>query len=434
MSNKLGKAQLGWVMYDWANSAYSLVIVSAIFPQVFLHFAGDHPVFLGINFGSAESLYTLSICVSYVVITLLSPSLSGIADFKGKSKLFMQIFTGIGSLSCMLLYFFNEGSLWIGVLGAIMGSIGYSGSLVFYNSFLPQIASKNEQDALSAKGYSYGYVGSTLLLVLLLAVMSYHRDFGFKSEMEVFQTGFVLVGLWWVLWSLWTFNTLPVSLISNESKEVTASILLKKGREQLVGVWNEFKADRRLKRFVRAFFATGLGLQTLIIVAPLFAIRTVGMGSEELIAVVLLMQILGIAGAFLFARLSKNKGTVVSIISCTIIYLMVCLMAVSCESKNVFFVLAGFMGFCLGGMQSQTRSAYAKMLPKTTSYASYFSFYDVVEKLSIVTGTLIYGTVAFFLDDSSFISAPKAGMFILSAFFMIALFLWVPLRKRIITT
>ena len=434
MRNKMTKTQLGWVMYDWANSAYSLVIVAAIFPQVFLHFAGDRPVFLGVDFGSADSLYTLSICFSYAVITLLSPMLSGISDVKGKSKLFMQIFTGIGSLSCMFLYFFDAANLWIGVLGAILASIGYSGSLVFYNSYLPQIAEKNEQDSLSAKGYSYGYVGSSLLLVLLLFAVNIHQTIGFENEIQVFKAGFILVGLWWISWSLWTFRTLPASAVNNELKGSSISVLLKKGRDELIGVWNEFKAEPNLKRFIRAFFVTGLGLQTLIIVAPLFAIKTVGMVGEELIVIVLLMQLLGVVGAFVFARLSKNKGTVISIISCTIIYLLVCLVAVSGESKSVFFVLAGLMGFCLGGMQSQTRSAYTKLLPKTTSYASYLSFYDVVEKVSIVSGTLIYGTVAYMLRDNVLISAPKAGMLILSVFFMIALFLWLPLRKHIITT
>lgn len=419
------RVQSGWVVFDWANSAYSLVIVSTVFPEIFNAFAGDAPVFLGINFHAAETLYTYSICFSFLLIAVLSPLLSGVADYSGRKKSFMQFFTMLGSFSCIALYFFNPNTLWIGVLGAVLASIGYSGSMVFYNAFLPEIAKKDEQDKLSAKGYSYGYLGSSLLLILLLVMVSKYDVLGFSTEVQVFKLGFVMVGIWWIGWSQWTFNVLP----KRSEIKLSGTNRFKAGFKELKTVWDELKDDHTILKFLRAFFMIALGLQTLIIVAPLFALNVVGMAGSELIVVVLIMQFLGIVGAFFFSRLSKNRGNVVSLMVATVVYLFICVTAFFFADKTLFYVQAGFMGFALGGMQSQARSAYSKLIPAASHTASYFSFYDVLEKLAIVLGTFIYGGVTYFLSQSSVISAPRTGILILGIFFLVALFLWLPLKK-----
>ncbi|MFT6715704.1 MAG: UMF1 family MFS transporter [Saprospiraceae bacterium] len=424
MSNK--SIQRGWVVFDWANSAYSLVIVSTVFPAIFNSFAGENPVFLGINFYSADALYTYSICFSFLVIAILSPILSGIADYSGQKKRFMQFFTILGSFSCVALYFFSPDNLWLGVLGAILASIGYSGSMVFYNAFLPEIASKKEQDALSAKGYSYGYIGSSLLLITLLIMVANYDVLGFSSKLQVFKVGFVLVGLWWFGWAQWTFKVLP-----NKSKvKLTEVSKFKEGFKELKFVWKELNALPVLGKFLKAFFMTSLGLQTLIIVAPLFALNVVGMAGSDLIVVVLIMQLLGVIGAVFFSKLSKSKGNVLSLMTATAVYLIICITAFLYADKTLFYIQAGFMGFALGGIQSQARSAYAKLLPGGTHTASYFSFYDVLEKIAIVLGTFIYAGVIYYFSSLQVISASRIGILILGVFFMIGLFLWLPLKKE----
>lgn len=420
------KIQRAWVVFDWANSAYSLVVVSAIFPQVFNVFAGDSPVFLGVNFHNPETLYTLSICFSFVLVTLMSPILSGIADFSGKKKEFMRIFTVIGSLACMGLFFFSPERLWVGVLGAILGSVGYSGSMVFYNAFLPEIATVQEQDRLSARGYSYGYLGSSLLLIGLLFMVSKFEALGFESELAVFMIGFVLVGVWWLGWSQWTFSFLPTETTNTSSSTKKA---IKGGVTALKNVWKSLKHQKELKQFLYAFFAVDLALQTLIIVAPLFAQNSVGMKGSELILVVLIMQFLGIIGAVLFSRISQLKGNIWSLMISTGIYLLICVLASVYSDKLVFYGLAGLMGLALGGVQSQARSCYSKLLPGLGHTASYFSFFDVLEKVAIVTGTLLYAAIAYFFAGNEILSAPKIGMLVLAFFFLLALFLWLPLRK-----
>ena len=422
------KVNRAWIVFDWANSAYSLVIVSTIFPQVFNALVAKNPVFLGINFGNSEALYTYSICFSYLLLAIISPILSGISDYSGKKKRFMQFFTILGSLSCMGLYFFNEENTWIGVVGAILASIGFSGSLVFYNAFLPEITPKSNQDKLSAKGFAYGYLGSSLLLIVLLSIVSQYQLFGFSSELKVFQFGFVLVGLWWLGWSQWTFAVLP----ENIPKHKPNNNYLKSGFNELKKVWSQLKTLPRLKHFLRAFFMVDLGLQTLLIVAPLFAINVVKMNGAELIVVVLLMQFLGIAGAVFFSRLSINKGSVISLMIATMVYVLICLLAVLYTDKNIFYFLAALMGFALGGIQSQSRSAYSKLLPNTNDTASFFNFFDIVEKIAIVLGTFIYAGINYYFADKTSEFAPKIGILILGVFFMIGLFLWLPLKKEIL--
>lgn len=419
------KQQKAWVVFDWANSAYSLVIVSTIFPEVFNSFADKSPVFLGINFHSAEALYTYSICFSFFLVAIFTPLLSGIADYSGRKKQFMQWFTRLGAFSCMALYFFAPERIWIGVVGAILASVGYSGSMVFYNAFLPEIASRDEQDKLSAVGYSFGYIGSSLLLIALLVLVAFYTELGFSTEIEVFKMGFVVVGLWWLGWSQWTFNGLP-----NPSKKmIVTQDKLKKGFEELKEVWQNLRHSEVLRKFLLAFFMVDLGLQTLIIVAPLFALNVIGMQGMELIVVVLIMQFLGVIGATVFSKLTAVKGSIWSLMAASLVYLLICFLAFSYQDKMLFYGLAGLMGFALGGMQSQARSAYAKLLPGIERTASYFSFYDVLEKTAIVLGTFIYGGIAYFFSDSKLVEAPRLGILILGVFFTAGLLLWLPLRK-----
>ena len=426
MSQKLNKVQRSWVLFDWANSAYSLVITSTIFPQVFSAFAKNQPVFLGIDFGSSETLYTVVISFSFLILVIISPILSSIADYSGKKLLFLKLFTFLGSLACVGLYFFDSHRLWIGVIGAILGSLGFSGSMVFYNAFLPEIATQNDQDELSGKGYAAGYLGSSLMLILLLLIVSFYQTLGFESELSVFKWGFVGVGIWWVAWSRAAFIKLPETP-SKQQKELSH---FKSGLAELRKAWEGLKSDPTMLQFLRAFFFADLGLQTLIIVAPLIAINTIGMEGSELILLVLLMQFIGIGGALVFARISKIWGNVASLLLATIIYLFICICAFFFEHKTLFYILGGLMGFSLGGMQSQARSAFSKLIPNIKRSTSFFSFYDITEKVAILSGTVLFSIVTYVSIKLGFLSGPKMGLIFLGICFLIALILWLPLKRE----
>lgn len=420
------KVKRAWVVFDWANSAYSLVIGTAIFPQVFNHFAKE-PNLFGVNFTSPTALYCLTVSFSYLLLLFVTPILSSLADHSGNKKIFMQFFTLLGSASCVLLYFFTEEYIGIGVFGLMAGVIGFSGSLVFYNAYLPEIAPVDEQDSLSALGFAYGYLGSSLLLILLLVCASFYETFGFDDEIMVFRIGFVIVGAWWFLFSLWTFKYMPVSIKKKSQKKRKDLI-----RESLVHLRKTARVaigNSIMRKYLLGFFLVDLALQTLIIVAPLFAINVVELQGAELIILILLMQFLGIAGAKVFSLLSRKKGTIWAIVGATVIYTLICFFALSTENKLFFYVLGSGIGFALGGFQSQARSGYSKMITGERDPTVYFSFYDILEKAGIVIGTGVYGFICFgYQGDQD--TALRIGIFVLGVSFMIGLIPFIKLRKE----
>tara|TARA_B110000211_G_C14087189_1_gene557192 strand:+ start:1112 stop:2434 length:1323 start_codon:yes stop_codon:yes gene_type:complete len=420
----------GWIMFDWANSAYNLVIVSTIFPAVFMGNYKNGVDFLGIHFEHSESLLTLAMSFSYLILAFLTPVLSGIADYGGYKKKFMQFFSTLGAISCSLLMFFTADRLELGLFLAIMASIGFSGSLVFYNAFLPEIVPPKFQDKISAKGFAFGYFGSSLLLILILILIE-------VLDKSFIRYYFVLVGLWWFGWARWTFNVLPKG--SAKGDELTTKILLLAGFKELIIVGKQIFQDKALKQFLIAFFMIALGVQTIIIIANPFAVRIAqtfdgaaeliaqgkpAMATSELIIIVLIMQFLGIAGSMLFSKLSDKKGNIIALSSATFVYLIICFAAFIISSKPMLYCLAAFMGFAMGGVQSLCRSTYSKLLPKTDDHASFFSFYDILEKVAITIGTFSYGSLLLIIEDVRY------AVLGLGVFFFFGLILLFKLRNQ----
>lgn len=380
----------GWAMFDWANSAYALVITTAIYPLYFNGVVSDDPFrFLGIEV-TDSSLFSYSISFAYLIIVLILPILSGIADYGGRKKFFMQVFTTIGSFACISLYFFEDmDTLLIGVLGFIFAMIGFASGQVFYNSYLPLIASEDQYDRVSAKGFSYGYIGSVLLLIFNLFMIEKFELFGFPDKKEATRVVFILVGLWWIGFAQITFRRLP-----KERKVKGISKLISKGYNEIKNVWFAIKEQRNTKRFLLAFFAYAAGVQTILYLASTFATDELDFAATDLILLVLLLQILAIVGALLFSRISAWKGNKFSLIIMLVTWMGICGAAYLTYEKNTFYIIAGFVGLVMGGIQSMSRSTYSKLIPQnTTDTASYFSFYDVVEKLAIVIGTFSFGII-----------------------------------------
>lgn len=415
----------GWIVFDWANSAYNLVIVSTVFPIIFKAFVPDGSEFMGITFASSDSLYTYAMCFSYLIISIITPILSGIADYGGYKKRYMQFFSTMGAISCAALFLFDKENQWIGILGAILASIGFSGSLVFYNGFLSEIVPKKLHDKVSAKGFSYGYLGSSLLLILVIVLDKTKGLFGIDSKTLMFRIGFILVGIWWFGWARWTFSVLPTGKKSNLSNKELRS----KGFEELKHVWSQIKELPRLKRFLSSFFIIDLGVQTVVIIAPLFAMKVFKMEGGELVPLVLIMQFLGIAGAFVFSKVSKKFGNVIGLVGPSVVYTLVCIIAVFAQQKWMVYLIAALIGFAMGGIQSLFRSTYSKLLPETKDHASFFSFFDITEKVAIVTGLFVYAGVETIASGMEAGFAERLGVATLGVFFLIGLLLLRRLSK-----
>ncbi|MEQ6122803.1 MFS transporter [Pseudotenacibaculum sp. MALMAid0570] len=382
-----------WAFYDWSNSVYSLVISTAVFPLYYSNITkGETVSFLGMEWDHPDTLYSYALSFSFLIVAFMSPILSAIADYTGNKKRFLQIFCWVGSLSVMSLYFF-EGidTVWVGIVFSVLASIGFWSSIVFYNAYLPEVAYPEDQDRVSAKGFIYGYVGSVILLIINLGMILFPESLGITAG-KASQISFVMVGLWWVGFAQVTFRRLPNNVFNKKPEKD----YIWKGFKELRIVWNEVKSYPTLKGFLVAFFLLSIGVQTIILLATIFGSTELELGTVNLIITVLVIQLVAIVGAALFSRLSKKHGNFKALKITIFIWILVCFGAFMLhkEIPNVdiyFYALGGLLGLVLGAIQSLSRSTYSKLLPETEDHATYFSFYDVTEKIAIVLGTFVFG-------------------------------------------
>lgn len=382
-----------WAMYDWANSVYVLVITSAIFPAYYnsvtrVNGSGVIEMF-GIPMENT-AIYSINMGLAFGIVALISPLLSSISDYTGNQKWFMRMFCYLGVLGCLLLFWFEgREQLYLGLFGVLMATIGYSGSIVFYNSYLPAIATDDQQDRVSARGFSYGYIGATVLLLINLALIRNSEKMGVTDPTFMPRLAFLLTGLWWAGFAQTTFSRLPnrVSSATPEGK------YLLNGYKELSKIWNRLKRERVLRTFLLSFFFYIMGVQTVLFMAGSFGEKEIHLNIKQLIPTVLILQFVGIAGAYLFAWLSKKIGNLRSLTVAVIIWIGICGGCFFIVTPLHFYIAGGFIGLVMGGIQALSRSTYSKMIPQTGNNAGYFSFYDVCEKVAMMSGLVIWGFV-----------------------------------------
>ncbi|MDP2042715.1 MAG: MFS transporter [Algoriphagus sp.] len=412
LSNK-NKVQGAWAMYDWANSVYSLVITSTIFPVYYNSVTKGIDGSDRVNFFGWEVvntvLYSYSISFSFLIIAILSPLLSGIADASGKKLSFMKFFAYLGSISCIGLFFFDGDNLEFGIMCSVLASIGYAGSIVFYNAYLPEIAEEHEYDFLSARGFALGYIGSVILLVFNLLMIQFPEWFGVPEGSFAARFSFLITGIWWAGFSQIPFRILP----KNPYKKKIESKFLLKGYEEISKVFAQVRKIPVMKRFLASFFFYSMGVQTVMYLAASFGDKELGLPGDQLILTVLIIQFVAIGGSYLFAFISKIFGNKISLMIMVFIWIGICGAAYYVYSVYEFYALAFVVGMVMGGIQSLSRSTFSKLIPEeTTEHASFFSFYDVTEKLAIVIGTFTYGAIEQ-LTGSMRNSAVSLGFFFL---------------------
>jgi len=452
-SLKLGNA---WAFYDWANSVYSLVISSAIFPIyygalfkikgiTFVHFLGFEV--------KNTALISFVTAFAFLIVAIMSPLLSGIADFAGNKKRFMQFFCYLGALSCIGLSFFNLDNLYFGILCFFFGLIGFWGSLVFYNSYLPDIAFPENQDRLSAKGYSLGYIGSVILLLSNLAMVMKPEWFGFDlsipenliqsgtileiekaleaaknaASFRAMQYSFISVGIWWIVFSQYTFYYLPKNTINNK---VTKNIIFN-GFKELKKVWKQLENNLILKKYLHSFFVYSMAVQTVMLVATYFGEQEILWESDSqrtsgLIISILVIQLVAVLGAILTSKLSEKIGNIKTLILINSIWMIICIIAFFVTKPEEFYITAGFVGLVMGGIQSLSRSTYSKLLPETKDSTSFFSFYDVAEKTGIVIGMAIFASI------DQLTGSMRIAIMFLAFFFLFGVVLLFRVQKLVV--
>jgi MFS transporter, UMF1 family len=421
-----------WAFYDWANSVYSLVIASAIFPifynALFKVRGNNYVDVLGYHFKDT-AMITFVTALAFMLVALMSPILSGIADYVGNKMAFLRFFCYLGGLSCIGLYWFNLHNFFISYTVYLLGLIGFWSSLVFYNSYLPDIAYPEQQDSVSAKGFSMGYIGSTILLIVnLIMVMSIPENAPVEDSLSMMRISFLMVGIWWIGFSHITYYYLPKGVSTGH--KVTKAVVLD-GFKELKLVWQDMKQNIVLKRYLMSYFVFIMAVQTVMLVATYFGATEILWESDDqktkgLIISILVIQLVAVIGAFFTSKASARFGNINTLIFLNAFWAVLCVAAYFVETPNGFYTTAGFVGLVMGGIQSLARSTYSKFLPETTDTASYFSFYDVTEKVGIVIGMSIYGII------DQITGSMRNAIVFLGVFFVIGLLLLlrIPQTKK----
>lgn len=425
---KKGSSKLlnAWAFYDWANSVYALVISSSIFPLYYgalFRIKGIESIALfGFDIRS-ESLISYTTALGFIIIAIISPLLSGIADYMGNKKFFLKFFCYLGAISCMLLYFFQLENILLGIFTYMTALIGFWGSLVFYNSYLPDIAYPEQQDKVSAKGFGFGYLGSVILLLINLGMVMFSPD---EYKLQMMRYSFLLVGFWWIGFSQYTYYYLPGTKNGNKlHKDIIFN-----GFKELKKVWLQIKELKALKRYLGAFFVYSMAVQTVMIIAAYFGEKEVAWGDDEkrttgLIVSILLIQIIAILGAWLTSKASAQFGNIKVLIVINSIWVFICAYAYFVITPFDFYIAAASVGLVMGGIQSLSRSTYSKLIPENTiDTTSFFSFYDVAEKVGIVIGMFLYGYIT---DITG--KAQNAILFLI-LFFVVGIILLLRVPKK----
>ena len=388
----------GWAMYDWANSVYNLVITSTIFPAYYEAVTGDgneNTLIDKIKIGNYEfsntALYNYILAFAFVIVAIMSPILSSIADYRGNKKQFLRFFCTMGSLSCASLYFFDSDHIIGGLISVIIACVGFWSSLVFYNSYLPEIAAPGDRDRISAKGFMMGYIGSVLLQIICFVFVLKPELFGITVG-KASQISFLLVGVWWVSFGWLAISRLPES---KGVKGAHSKNLFTQGYKELHKVWLELKTQPLLKQFLFSFFFYNMGVQTIMLAATLYGKSELNIPTTNLIIAILIIQLVAIPGALLMAKMASKWGNFNTLMVAIVIWIGGCIMGYYLPRNSVmpFYSLAIVVGFVMGGIQSVSRSTYSKLMPETHDTTSYFSFYDVTEKVAIVIGMFSFGFI-----------------------------------------
>lgn len=423
----------GWVMYDWANSVYQLTIASAIFPIYYNTITRTGDDFMVSFFGLHvinTVLYSWAIAVAYLLVAIGSPLFSSMADYTGRRKGFMRAFTLIGAIACGALFFFDKDHIELGVIAFGLGTLGYGGSIVFYNSFLPVIAEPEDQDRISAHGYAMGYLGGVVLLLFNLLMIMKPGLFGIAANSSLpARISFLSVFIWWIGFSQITFSRLPKYTFR---KRIKRASVLTNGYKELRIVFNQVRKSYKLSLYLAGFFFLMMGILTTMFMAVTFGEKELGLTDKVLIPTVLVIQLIGMLGAWMFARISGKIGNLPTLMITIASWTIICIGAYFITTALHFLTAAFSIGLVMGGSQSLARSTYSKMLPAdTTDHTSFFSFYDVMEKLATVAGTFSFGLIEAITGSMRYSLLALTVFFIISLSFILVLYLRILLEGRV---
>lgn len=388
------KAVFGWAMYDWANSVFATTVMAGFFPVFFKEFWSA-----GADINVSTARLGLANSMASTMVALLAPVLGAIADKGSAKKKFLMFFAYMGVVMTASLTLVSKGNWTLAILLYAVATIGFSGANVFYDALITLISSKERMDFVSTLGFSLGYLGGGLLFAVNVWMALRPGTFGFADTGQAIRFSFLLVGIWWAVFSV------PVFLFVREPRDDRKRSALEtvgEGLRQLGKTIQEIGHLRRLVLFLAAFWFYMDGVNTVIRMAVDYGM-SIGFQPNDLIVALLITQFVGFPSSLVFGYLGTRIGANRAIFMAIGVYLFVCIGGAFMQSKNDFFVLAMVVGLVQGGIQALSRSYYAKIIPVEKS-GEYFGFYNMMGKFSAVLGPLLMGMVGLLIRSMGYSS------------------------------
>ena len=384
-------------MYDWANSAYITTAAVAILPDYFARVVvGEAGVdILGMNM-SATALWGFMLGGAAFFVFLFAPVLGAIADFSSAKKRFLVSFAYMGSLFAMLLYFSKSGNVTLTILLFLGSQVCFVGGNVFYDAFLPQIASEDKMDSVSAKGYAFGYVGGSLQFAIALGLVAMHERVGISITMAA-RIGMAMTGIWWAGWTLLTLKYLkevkiPYQLPEKYRNQPKALAYLTVGISRTIATAKKVGRFKHLTLFLIAYMVYNDGIHTVTSMATIYGTEELKLTTTALMVTLLLVQVVAIGGALIFSQLAGRIGARRSVMFALVLWSGVVIYGYFIHTATEFFVLGIVVGVVLGGTQALSRSFYGAMIPEEAS-AEFYGFYSVFSKFSSIWGPITFGVI-----------------------------------------
>ncbi|MGP4082358.1 MFS transporter [Pseudalkalibacillus sp. R45] len=396
-----------WTMYDWANSAFATTIMAAVLPIFYYDVAAKN-----IDKTTATAYWGYSQSIAVLIVALLAPILGAIADHSNSKMKFLRFFAYMGILASILLAFVGEGDYILASILLIAGTIGFSGGNVFYDGFLPEIASKDEIDRVSARGYAFGYIGGGLLLLINLMMIMNPSWFFIPNTLLATQISFASVGVWWFIFSIPMFRN--IKEVKHEQPQIKGAYV-KIGFKRVLTTFKEIRQFKQLLLFLVAFWLFNDGISTIIKMATIYG-RDIGIGSNDLIAALLITQFVGIPFAFLFGYLAKRLQAKRALYIALWTYVVIVLLGYFMETAAHFYALAVMVGFVQGGAQALSRSIFGSMVPENR-HAEFYGFYGISAKFSAIFGPFVFGIVG------QLTGSTRLGIVSLIIFFLVGIFI-----------
>ena len=405
------RAKRAWCLYDWANSAFATVVLSAVLPVYFAAIAPPDGMLLGGRTVPATAVWGYTVALSMLLVAIVAPTLGNLADRHACKKALLIIFASVGAGATTLLALAGSGD-WLLAAGLfLVANIGFAAGNIFYNAFLPDLARGVEADRLSSRAYAWGYLGGGVALALVFALIEGHAFLGLTGKGDATRLGFLVTGAWWLLFSIPAFRWLREGPVRPEAHRLqTPADFLRLARE-LAGYPD-------LLRFLVAFLLYNDGIQTIIAIAAIFASVELGLSTGTILGCYLMIQFLAMPATLLAARLATRFGAKVTVMGTLMVFALITVYAATMRSAAEFWVLGLLVALVLGGSQALSRSLYTGLVPQQRS-AEFFSFFAISSKFASVFGPLLFA-VLIDLTGSNRLAILSLAVFFVAGIWLLA--------------